>query len=94
MERGPRVWVTGPVDAIGKDLPWRKLEKNKTRNNFKASQSKRFKKDLRAESKPQDCLRKPPNSTTKGSGGGPGGEAAEAWPDPESVIRDALLCSQ
>lgn len=66
MERGPRVWVTGPVDTIGKDLPWRKLEKNKTRNNFKASQSKRYKKkDLRAKSKPQDCLCKPPKFNYK-----------------------------
>lgn len=82
MERGPRVWVTGPVDTIGKDPPWRKLEKNKTRNNFKASQSKRYKKDLRAKSKPQDCLRKPPNSTTKGSGGGPWrwSSRGRAWP--------------
>lgn len=35
MERGPRVWVTEPVDKMGKYLFWRKFEKNKTGSNFK-----------------------------------------------------------
>lgn len=63
MERGPWFWVTGPVHTIGKRSG---LEKNKARNNFKASQSKIYKqKNLRAKSKPQGCLCKPSKFTYK-----------------------------